>query len=343
MSVEIEQSRFGAMPDGTPVEAFTLGATGGVSVRVLTLGGILQSVSTPDRSGRPADITLGYDDVAGYLGGRAYMGAIIGRVAGRLAGGRIEIDGRAFELSRNEGENTLHGGVRGFDGAIWRVLDAGTDDRGAFLRLAHHSPAGDQGFPGALEVTADLRLHADGRLTLDLGAVSDAPTVVNLTWHPYWNLAGGGRIDDHLLMVGADEAFVMGPDLIPARSPSPVDGSALDLRQPRAIGDVAASEDAAVRVVGGLDHLFVLGGGAPAARLLHPASGRSLTIESPAEAIVAYGGGGLGGAGPGKGGAAYAARAGVALEPQGRPDRLAILRPGQTWRWSQTLTFGTDA
>ncbi|MFN3520698.1 MAG: aldose epimerase family protein [Phenylobacterium sp.] len=344
MTVQIQSQPFGRLPDGREVQAFTLSSPAGVSVRVLSLGGIVQSLLTPDREGRLADVVLGFDDLAGYLADRAYMGALIGRVAGRIAGGRLKVGARVFQLGRNDGANTLHGGPAGFDRALWRVESTGLDGGAAVLRLVHHSPDGDQGFPGALGVEATWRLEPSGRLSLDLQARCDAPTRVNLTSHPYWNLSGaGGDIGDHRLRIAADEAFLMGEDLVPARTPSSVAGTALDLRAPRRLAEVIAADDPAVRAVGGLDHVFVLADREPAARLDHPPSGRSLTIETDAEAFVAYGGGGLSGGPPGKAGRLYGAGAGVALEPQARPDRPAVLQPGQVFRWRQALTFGTDA
>jgi len=343
MTPHIDRTPFGRLPDGRTVEAFILSAAG-IAVRILTLGGILQSVVAPDREGRLADVALGFDDVAGYLADRAYMGALIGRVAGRIAGGRLKIDGRTFQLSRNDGDNTLHGGVQGFDRALWRVEAAGIEAGAAVLRLAHDSPDGDQGFPGAVRAQAAYALDAGGRLTLELTASTDAPTRVNMTSHPYWNLSGtAASVGDHWLRIAADEAFVMGEDLLPARAPSDVTGTALDLRAPRRLADVVAAEDPAIRVVGGLDHLFVLNGAKPAARLAHPPSGRTLTIETDAQAFVAYGAGGLGGGPPGKGGAVHGPGSAVALEPQARPDRPLVLLPGEAFRWRQALSFGVDA
>lgn len=344
MSPSIDRASFGRLPDGRQVAAFTLASPAGVAVRVLTLGGILQAVTTPDRDGRAADIVFGFDDVAGYLADRAYLGALIGRVAGRLAGGRLKIDGEVFQLSRNDGDNTLHGGAIGFDRALWRVEAAGVEEGRAVLRLAHDSPDGDQGFPGAVSARAVYALDAAGRLSLDLTATSDAPTRVNMTSHPYWNLSGAPTpVGDHWLQIAADQVFVMGEDLVPARAPSDVTGSALDLRAPRRLAEVTAAADPAVRAVGGLDHLFVLNGEAPAARLFHPVSGRTLTIETDAAAFVAYGAGGLGGGPPGKGGVRHVAGSAVALEPQARPDQPRILRPGEVFRWRQVLSFGTEA
>lgn len=344
MPPSIDRAIFGRLPDGRDVEAYVLTSPAGVSARVLTLGGVLQSVTTPDRDGRDGDIVLGFDDVAGYLADRAYIGALIGRVAGRLAKGRLRIDDQVFQLSRNDGDNTLHGGAVGFDRALWRVEAAGVEETAAVLRLAHVSPDGDQGFPGEVRVRAAYALDDAGRLSLDLEATSDAPTRVNMTSHPYWNLSGAPTpLGDHWLQIAADQAFVMGEDLVPARAPSDLTGSALDLRAPRRLADLVTADDPAVRSVGGLDHLFVLNGRRPAARLSHPPSGRSLTIETDSEAFVAYGGAGMGGGPTGKSGAAHVSGSGVALEPQARPDQPRTLRPGEVFRWRQTLTFGTDA
>ncbi len=214
---QIAVADFGALPDGRMVHAVTLSA-GSVRATVLTLGGILQSLQMPDRDGRCAEVTLGHDDVAGYLASRSYPGAIIGRTAGRIAGGRIAVDGRDFQLSQNEGDNTLHGGAQGFDRALWR-LDAATVEHGAaVLRLTHQSPAYDQGYPGALTVVATYRLDAAG-LNLSLAATSDAPTPVNLTWHPYWNLSGANTpVGDHVLQLDAPAYYPSGAGQVTARA-----------------------------------------------------------------------------------------------------------------------------
>jgi aldose 1-epimerase len=336
--VKVTVADFGALPDGRMVQAVTLTA-GSVRATILTLGGILQSLQMPGRDGRCAEVTLGHDDVAGYRASRSYPGAIIGRTAGRIAGGRISVDGIVHQLSRNEGDNTLHGGAQGFDRALWRLVDAKVEDGAAVLRLTHQSPAGDQGYPGALTVVATYRLDGAG-LTLALAAISAAPTPLNLTWHPYWNLAGGGTVGDHVLQLDAPAYYPSGAGQVTAGA-APVDGTVFDLRTPQRLGDILASTDRQAMAAGGIDHVFVRGSGT-AAVLRHPASGRRLSVSSPAPALVVYTGVGLAGGPPGHVGQVIGRHGGIAFEPQALPDALPVLRPGARFEWQMTLGFDTD-
>jgi len=332
---------FGALPDGRMVHAVTLRA-GRIEMCVLTLGGILQSARAPDRNGMMGELTLGYACVADYLAGRSYMGAIIGRTAGRIAGGRIAVNGRDYPLSRNENGNTLHGGVTGFDRALWRLQAAGVEDGAAVLRLAHTSPAGDQGYPGTLSIEALYRLD-DTQLTLSLTATSDAPTPVNLTWHPYWNLSGGVEpVGDHLLMLDAPAYYPSGEGQVTGAA-APVAGSVFDLRTPQPLAAILASRDPQAVAAGGIDHVFVRGSEQFAARLAHPASGRTLTWTSAAPALVVYTGAGLAGGPAGRGGVAIVRHAAIAIEPQALPDALPVLAPGARFDWRCGLTFGQDS
>ncbi|TFU05966.1 galactose mutarotase [Polymorphobacter arshaanensis] len=339
MPVNVSVSDFGTLPDGSMVQAVTLSA-GAVRATILTLGGILQSLQMPGRDGCCAEVTLGHDDVAGYLTSRSYPGAIIGRTAGRIAGGRVSVDGVTHQLSQNEGDNTLHGGAQGFDRALWRLVAAMVEDGAAVLRLSHQSTAGDQGYPGALTVVATYRLDAAG-LTLALAATSDAPTPVNLTWHPYWNLSGAGTpVGDHVLQLDASAYYPSGAGQVTAGA-APVAGTVFDFRVPQQLGDILASADPQAVAAGGIDHVFVRGSGT-AAVLSHPASGRRLTVTSPAPALVVYSGVGLAGGPPGHGGQVIGRHGGIAFEPQALPDALPVLRPGATFDWQMTLGFDTD-
>lgn len=337
MSVAVTD--FGALPDGRKVQAVTL-AAGGVRATILTLGGILQALHLPDRDGCSANVTLGHDDVAGYLASRSYPGAIIGRTAGRIAGGRITVDGQRYQLSRNEGPNTLHGGAQGFDRALWHLDGTATEGDAALLHLSHLSPAGDQGYPGAMAVTATYRLDVDG-LTLSLAATADASTPVNLTWHPYWNLSGSTLpVGDHVVQLDAPAYYPSGAGQVTTQA-VPVAGTVFDLRAPQPLAAIIASRDRQAQAAGGIDHVFVRGSGS-AAVLTHPASGRRLRVSSPEPALVVYTGVGLAGGPPGHGGQVIGRHSGIAFEPQALPDALPILRPGATWRWQMTLAFDVD-
>lgn len=345
---------FGAV-GGRDVYAVELTSARGMRARVLTLGAALHSLTAPDRQGRWDDVVLGYDNAAAYASNAYFMGACVGRFANRIAGGRFELGGRRIALARNDGANTLHGGANGFHRASWRI-DALTPSS---VRMALLSPDGDEGFPGALFVTATyaLRDEAD-TLDLILEARTDAPTIVSLSSHAYFNLRGaaaGGDIQDHQLTIEADAFTPIDATLIPTGEIRPVSGL-FDFRTPRRIGDgLAAAPDEQMRLGGGYDHNFVLRGGrtqAPrrAARLEDPYSGRVLEMHSTEPGLQFYAGGFLDGGGPlGKGGQAYARHAGLCLEPQAFPDApnqphflSARLDPGGCYRHHISFAFSTD-
>jgi aldose 1-epimerase len=320
----VTRAPFGTMPDGTAVDAYTLLNAAGLSARVLTLGGIVQSVRTPDRAGALGNIVLGYPHLDGYLGDTDYMGALIGRFAGRIAGGVIDIDGVTHALSRNAADTTLHGGAVGFDKAIWRAgVEAGR------LILNHLSPDGDQGFPGALRGEATFELTDDNALRIAFTATASRTTIVNPTHHGYWNLAGGGLIRDHWLQVEANGVLET-EGMIPTGALRAVRGTALDLRRPRRLGEV-------IDATGGLDHTFVLAG--PRARLTHPASGRVLEIWTEEPGLTVYTANAFRGA--------YPRYSGVALEAEHFPDSphhpafpSTLLRPGEVLRSTTVYRFG---
>ena len=315
------------MPDGRPVDAFRLTNVGGITVRILELGGIIQSVRTPDRDGCIGEIVLGYSEVAGYLKDNAYMGALIGRFAGRIDRGEIEIDGVAYPLSVNSGQTTLHGGTVGFDRAIWR----GCID-GERLILRHTSPDGDQGFPGELAIEVMFELGDNNELLLSYRAATTRPTVVNLTSHAYWNLAGYGIVSDHTLRVEADEVLETSGSLIPTGRFSVVAGTPLDLRKPRRLGE-------AIDAMGGIDHTYVLTGNT--AHLEDPTTGRILQVWSDEPSLTVYTANTFSGVHP--------RWSGVALEPEHYPDSphhmhfpSTIMRPGEEYRSTTTYRFGVS-
>ncbi len=340
---------FGALPDGTAVEAITL-ANGTLSVTVLTYGATLQALHAPDRNGTMADVLLGSDDLPGYLNQTAYFGATIGRYANRIAHGRFTLDGQAHQLPLNNGPNTLHGGVAGFDRAVWKV--AAVSDSG--VTLAHASPDGDQGFPGTLEATATFALEGNA-LTIDYAATTDRPTIVNLTNHAYFNLSGQGSILAHRLTIPADAYTPVDATLIPTGELRTVAGTAFDFRAPRAIGDhVRDGADAQLAYGRGYDHNWALTAGQTAepklaARLEDPASGRALDLLSTEPGLQVYSGNFLDGTFAGKGGQLYRMGDAVALEPQKFPDSpnqpgfpSARLDPGSTYRHRIVYRLSAD-
>ncbi|MFE0360140.1 aldose epimerase family protein [Streptomyces griseoaurantiacus] len=320
---------FGTLPDGTEVHRFTL-ERAGVRVRVLSYGGIVQSVEVPDREGRTADVVLGFDSLEGYLDCPApYFGALVGRYANRIAGARFTLDGRTYRLAANNAPNSLHGGERGFDKRVWAVAE-----RADGIRLSRVSSDGEEGFPGRLEVSVTYTLDADGTLRIGYEAVTDAPTVVNLTNHTYWNLGGAdpgtGSAAGHELSLAAGAYTPVDGDLIPTGVEESVEGTRFDFRAARKVGT-------------GYDHNLVLdkgvtAGAEPVAELHDPASGRVLTVATTEPGMQLYTGDHL----P----APFTAGDAVALETQHYPDspnRPAFpstrLEPGRTYRSETAYGF----
>lgn len=342
-------TRFGTMPDGTPVQRIEL-AAGGIRVGVLTLGATLHSVLAPDRHGARADVALGFASVGEYLAAPGYIGASIGRVANRIAGGCFGLDRQQYRLPVNNGANSLHGGAEGFDRRVWDIVSASA----TAVRLRLVSPDGDQGYPGELAVTADFTLGDDGVLCIDYRATTDRPTIVNLTSHAYWNLAGegSGSIDDHVLTCPADAYTPVDAGLIPTGEIASIAGTPFDFRTGARLGDRIHGDDPQLRLAGGIDHNLVIArqpSAAPrqVARLADPGSGRRLDLWSNQPGLQVYSGNFLDGGSTGKSGHPYGRGAGIALEPQMFPDtpnrpKFGSLRlaPGEEYHHAIRLAFG---
>ncbi|MFG2473682.1 aldose epimerase family protein [Streptomyces fagopyri] len=322
----MDSELFGTLPDGTPVHRWTL-ERAGVRVRILTYGGIVQSVEIPDRDGHRADVVLGFPDLGGYLAHPdPYLGALVGRYANRIAAGRFPLDGLTYHLAQNNAPNSLHGGDRGFDKRVWDAEPVGHG-----LRLTRVSPHGEEGFPGRLEVSAVYGLDEAGALRIAYEAVTDAPTVVNLTNHSYWNLAGSGNAGGHELRLAASRLTPVDADLIPTGTLESVDGTRFDFRTPRKAG-------------AGYDHNFVLDKGktvdaVEVAELHDPSSGRVLTVATTEPGLQLYTADHLGDP--------FAPGDGIALETQHFPDSpnrpefpSTQLRPGATYRSETVYGFG---
>ncbi|MFF4574316.1 aldose epimerase family protein [Streptomyces sp. NPDC001410] len=313
---------FGTLSDGTPVHRWTL-ERAGVRVRVLSYGGIVESVEVPDRDGYTADVVLGFPGLDGYREHpEPFLGALVGRYANRIAGGRFPLDGCTYALEQNSGPNSLHGGSQGFDKRVWEVEPV---ENG--LRLSRVSPHGEEGFPGRLEVAATYTLDASGALRIAYEAVTDAPTVINLTNHTYWNLSGSGHAGGHELRLAASRYTPVDADLIPTGALTDVSGSRFDFRTARKVGS-------------GYDHNFVLDKGVTeaaeeVAELYDPASGRVLTVATTEPGLQLYTADHLA--------APFAPGDGIALETQHFPDSpnhpdfpSTELRPGRVFR-SETV------
>jgi aldose 1-epimerase len=320
---------FGALPDGTPVQSVVLTGANGVSARIMTLGATLQALSAPDRTGRLADVTLGYDDARSYVEHPNYWGQTIGRYANRIAGGRFTLDGKVYQLPLNDKTNSLHGGTVGFDKRVWKIVEVSDKDGVAKVALRLVSPAGDQGYPGELTVTTTYTLDDHGSLTIDMDANTDAPTIVNLTNHALFNLAGEGSPEGalrHRLTIAARRYTPVDAALIPTGKLRPVAGTPFDFTHGRVIDEVVRDgRDPQIVIGRGVDHNFVLDAGKTsepklAARLEDPRSGRVLEVLTDQPGIQIYTGNFLDGTLVGKGGHVYRMGDGIALEPQLFPD-----------------------
>jgi len=346
---ELKSVRFGALPGGAEATLFTLANASGVVCKILDYGGVITELHVPDRNGKLADVVLGYEQLQQYLEGSAHFGALIGRVANRIARGRFTLDGQTFQLATNDGPNQLHGGKRGFDRVIWHA-EPFYANGSASLRLAYTSPDGEEGYPGTLKVVATYTLNDENELRLDIEATSDRPTPVNLTNHSYWNLAGTDDILGHILTVAADHYTPVDKLLIPTGEIKPVKGTPMDFTTPSGVG---SRFEQLKNDPSGYDNNFVLksGGGhlALAARVHEPVSGRVLELLSDQPGMQFYTGNFLKGPIKGKHGAVYGRHSGLCLEPQYFPDFInhpnfpqSILRPGQTYRQTMVCRFSAE-
>jgi aldose 1-epimerase len=351
-SPTVTRAPFGTLPDGRAVELFTLANGAGMNVAIMTYGATIVSLETPDRTGRPGDVVLGYDSLAGYLRASPYFGSIVGRYGNRIGGGRFTLDGRTFQLTTNDGPNHLHGGVVGFDKVLWQAEPTATDSS-ASVAFTYVSPDGEEGYPGTLRARVTYTLDPGNRLTVDYQAATDAPTPVNLTQHSYFNLSGASDILSHQLVLAADRYTPVDSTLIPTGELAPVEGTPFDFRTPTAIGARIAQDDEQLRRGRGYDHNFVLireGAGLVfSARVTDSTSGRVLEIFTTEPGIQFYSGNFLDGTITGKGGKVYSHRSGFCLETQHFPDSPnqpdfpgTILRPGEEYRSTTVFAFGSN-
>ena len=353
----VQSTPFGTIATGQTAELYTLRNAHGVEVQLTNYGGIITSIKTPDRSGRFADIVLGYDDLAGYLKDSPYFGAIVGRYANRIARGHFTLDGKTYTLAINNGPNSLHGGLKGFDKVMWTAHPF-RDQTGEGVALDYVSPDGEEGYPGTLRAKVTYTLTPDDRLIVDYNATTDKATPVNLSQHTYWNLVGDAASDilGHLLTINADAITPVDSTLIPTGEIMPVAGTPFDFRTPTPIGArIDQRENTQIRYGNGYDHNFVLnrGSAAPdalvhAARVVEPSSGRTLDVYTSQPGLQFYSGNFLDGSITGKGGRVYRFRYGLALETQHFPDSpnhpnfpSTILRPGEQFRSRTVFQFGT--
>jgi aldose 1-epimerase len=345
---EVKMSIWGTTKEGVAVPIYTL-KSAQIEVRVMAYGAKLVSIRTPDRSGKVADVVLGYDTLEGYLNDNStYFGGIVGRYGNRIALGKFSIDGATYHIPINNGANTLHGGPIGFDRYVW---DAKEIPNG--VEFTHVSPDGDMGYPGALTAKVKYTL-AGNTLRLDYSASTDKATVVNLTNHAYFNLRGDdqGTILDEVLELNADRYTPVDGGLIPTGVLAPVAGTPFDFRKPEVVGARIESDSEQMKLGGGYDHNFVLNGNAGTLRLAavmtSPESGRRLTVETTEPGIQFYSGNFLDGTFTGRHGVKYEMRTGFCLETQHFPDSpnqpnfpSTVLRPGVTRHSTTTFAFST--
>ena len=359
MTGRLARSVFATLPDGREVEAVELGNRAGMRVRILAWGATIHAIEAPDRDGRMADVVLGFPDIAGYLDNVPYFGATVGRYANRIAAGRFVLDGQSYQLACNNGGNALHGGVAGFNRRLWSIAaddSADTQPGERAVTLAYTSADGEEGYPGTLHVTARFALDEGNRLTIDYTARTDRSTIVNLTGHSYFNLAGegSGTALNQLLTIPAERFTPVDGGLIPTGELRAVAGTPFDFRAPRRIGSRVRDDDEQLVRAQGYDHNFVLAerpGDVPrlAAMLQDPASGRAVEVWSDRPGLQFYSGNFLDATIVGKSGRMYRQGDGVCLEPQLFPDTpnrpefgSARLAPRETYRHRIAYRFSAS-
>jgi aldose 1-epimerase len=340
----LKTETYGKMPDGREVKIFTLVNKNGLRARVTEYGAILVSMETPDKSGKLADITHGFDSLEGWLGCKSYFGASVGRFANRIAHGKFTLDGKEYQLATNDHPGDipchLHGGVKGFDKVLWTGKPVGTNA----VEFTYVSQAGEEGYPGTLSTSITYTLTGKNELKWEAKATTDAPTIVNFAHHSYWNLSNepNSEINDHILMIPADQYLPTSAGLIPTGVKAPVAGTPMDFTKPTQIGARVNSDFEAIKFGLGYDHCWVLRNGKGvrlAARVKDPKSGRVLEVSTNQPGIQFYGGNFLNGTSEvGKKGVAYKHRTALCLESENFPDApnepsfpSAVLRPGQTY------------
>ncbi|PYX48346.1 MAG: galactose-1-epimerase [Acidobacteria bacterium] len=350
----MKKQSFGKTSDGRPVDLYTLTNQKGMEVAITNFGGIVVSLKVPDRTGKFDDVVLGYDSLDGYLTNKAFFGALIGRYGNRIAHGKFTLNGQTYTLPKNDSDNTLHGGPEAFNKRLWTAKDVSSEKAQA-LELTYLSADGEEGFPGNLNAKVVYTLNDQNELTIAYSATTDKETVVNLTNHSYFNLAGQGTGDilRHELMIKGDHITAVDETLIPTGELRPVKGTPFDFTHATAIGARINQDDPQLKVGKGYDHNWVLsdhGSRSPVlvAEAYEPKSGRVLQVLSTEPGVQFYSGNFLDGTIQGKGNKVYNHRYGFCLETQHFPDSpnhpkfpSTTLRPGQTYSTTTVFKFST--
>jgi len=348
---DVMKQNFGALPDGRTAELYTLTNANSLKATLTNYGAILVSMEVPDRDGKMADVTLGYDTLEGWLSNTSYFGSTVGRYANRIAKGNFTLEGKTYTLATNNGENHLHGGIKGFDKALWDakpVKRAGATG----VQFSCLSRDGEEGYPGNLKTTVTYLLTDKNELRVEFKATTDKPTVINLAHHSYWNLTGDPTKTnlDHELMLAADHFLPVDEGLIPTAELRPVKGTPFDFTQLTKIGARVEADDQQIKFGKGYDHCWVLrnqsGKVALAATLYDPSTGRTMDLSTDQPGIQFYGGNFLDGTVTGKKGVKYQFRTALCLETQHYPDSpnkpsfpSVVLRPGQTYKHTMVHRF----
>lgn len=349
MKANVEKTGFGRLADGKAAELYTLTNANGLIAKVTNFGTIISELHVPDRSGKLGDVVLGFDNLDQYLQGHPYFGCTVGRVANRIAKGQFTLNGKIYKLAVNNGPNSLHGGIVGFDKVLWAAEPQ--DGDGAGVRFSYTSADGEEGYPGKVDVVVVMTLTNENELRIDYTAKTDAPTPINLTNHSYFNLlAGPGDVLRHDLMLSADYYTPTDSTSIPTGEIKPVKGTAMDFTTPHAIGE--RIEQVRGEKVG-YDHNYVVNGGGEGALVLvgrayEPQTGRVLEVHTTQPGVQFYTGNYLDGSLRGKYGRVYAQHTGFCLETQHFPDSVnhpnfpsAILNPGEVYRQTTLHRFTT--
>lgn len=351
----MKPTTFGVLEDGREVLEYTLANSAGMSATIINYGATITSLSVADRNGKMEDVVLGYDTLPGYVHGSEYFGAVVGRYGNRIGKGRFELDGQEYQLAVNNGENHLHGGNTGFNKVLWdaEILD---DPERPAIRFRYVSPDGEEGYPGTVTLKVTYSLTGNNELRIDYEGVTDKPTILNPTQHSYFNLSGNftNTVLDHRLTIEADRFTPVDAGLIPTGEFMPVEGTPLDFRQSRTIGERIDDPFEQLALGKGYDHNWVLrnytkpGEIHKAAELYDPASGRRMTVLTDQPGIQFYSGNFLDGTATGKNGIVYRLRTGLCLETQVFPDApnkpdfpSATLKPGQVYRQTTIYQFST--
>jgi aldose 1-epimerase len=347
----ISEQTFGTLPDGTTVSLYTMVNAQGMTMTVTNLGGTIVALKTPDKNGVFEDVVLGYDSIAGYIKAPSFFGALVGRYGNRIANGQFTLDGVTYDLAKNNGENHLHGGRKGFDKVVWNAAPVTVSD-GVALKLDYLSKDMEEGYPGNLNVQVLYTLTNENELKIEYTATTDKKTIVNLTNHTYFNLSGNTKRDilDHVLSLNASAFIPVDETLIPTGEIKPVAGTPFDFTTPTVIGERIDNDDPQLKAGRGYDHCWVFneddGSNKPAATLYDPGTGRYMEMFTTEPGTQVYTGNFLNGSIVGKYGTTYAQRYAICLETQHFPDSpnqpnfpSVVLSPGETYHTETVYAF----